>query len=83
MQIVKFNGLTYGAELRDAKRGFETVGSTVMKCLFACCSERQGMQQFKILDNCSGYLMPGTLTLVCGPPGCGTSFICVMYDVNQ
>ncbi|KAG0601370.1 hypothetical protein M758_11G105200 [Ceratodon purpureus] len=73
MQVVKFKGLTYGAELRHAKQGFETVGSTLAKCFLACCAERQGMQHFKILDNCSGYLMPGTLTLVCGPPGCGKS----------
>lgn len=74
MQAVKFKGVTYGAELRGAKQGFETVGSTLMKCLFPCGAEKQGMQEFKVLDNCSGYLMPGTLTLVCGPPGCGKSF---------
>ena len=82
MQVVKFRRLTYGVQLSDAKQGYETVGSMAMKCFFACCAERQGIQQFKILDNCSGYLMPGTLTLVCGPPGCGKSFRWAVYGVN-
>lgn len=81
MQVVKFKGVTYGAEIRGAKEGFETVGSVAMKCLFACCAEKLTMQKFKVLDNCSGYLMPGTLTLVCGPPGCGK--LTIMLETTE
>lgn len=73
MQVVKFKGLTYGAQVMGAKQGYETVGSLASKCFCPCLADKQAMQKFTILDNCSGYLMPGTLTLVCGPPGCGKS----------
>lgn len=78
MQVVKFKGLTYAATVLGAKVGYETVGSIALKCCCPGFREKQEMQKFTVLDNCSGYLMPGTLTLVCGPPGCGKSSWWVM-----
>lgn len=71
MQVVKFNQVNLHAQVLGAKHGYETVGSVCFKCLLPCFADRQVTQRFTILDNCSGYLMPGSLTLVCGPPGCG------------
>jgi len=72
-QVVKFDKVNFSAQVLGAEQGYETVGSKCFKCLLPCFSKRQGIQKFMVLENCSGYLMPGTMTLVCGPPGCGKS----------
>eukprot|EP00850_Spirogloea_muscicola_P017864 SM000157S02094 [mRNA] locus=s157:259267:270139:- [translate_table: standard] len=72
-QVVTFKNLTYTSRVRPPKEGFETVGSAVANCLFSCLQPKGLAQDFDVIKDCTGYLMPGTLTLVCGPPGCGKS----------
>jgi hypothetical protein len=57
--------------VQPAQEGYATVGSAVLRCFLPCFASKQGPTKFPILQDCTGYLMPGTLTLVCGPPGCG------------
>ncbi|KAL3683081.1 hypothetical protein R1sor_001103 [Riccia sorocarpa] len=70
-QVIKFKDVSYHTHLPDAKEGYDTVGSVCLKLFLPCLSAGKVPSKFPILQDCTGYLMPGTLTLVCGPPGCG------------
>ncbi|CAM6092842.1 unnamed protein product [Calypogeia fissa] len=72
-QVIKFKDISYYTMVLPAQEGYETVGSMVLRCLMPCLAAKKTPTKFSILEDCTGYLMPGTLTLVCGPPGCGKS----------
>ncbi|OAE18414.1 hypothetical protein AXG93_3426s1070 [Marchantia polymorpha subsp. ruderalis] len=72
-QVIKFKDVSYFTNVNEAKEGYETVGSMSLKLFLPCIGNRAPPSKFSILQDCTGYLMPGTLTLVCGPPGCGKS----------
>ncbi|GAQ79604.1 pleiotropic drug resistance protein [Klebsormidium nitens] len=72
-QVVKFKNVSYTSQIRRTTKGYATVGSKLVDCFAPCMKEKAPIEMFHILDDCTGYLMPGTLTLVLGPPGCGKS----------
>ncbi|KAL2652756.1 hypothetical protein R1flu_020884 [Riccia fluitans] len=72
-QVIKFKDVSYYTHLPEAKEGYDTVGSVSLKLFLPCLGAGKAPSKFPILQDCTGYLMPGTLTLVCGPPGCGKS----------
>lgn len=73
LQVIKFKNITYTTKVMIAEKQFPTVGSTFLDLLPRFKKRRR--KKFYILNNCSGYLMPGTFTLLCGPPGCGKGSI--------
>eukprot|EP00898_Chlorokybus_atmophyticus_P002867 jgi/Chlat1/3581/Chrsp234S03598 len=76
-QVVRFKGVTYTGSVAVAgSLGYETVGSRLGKCLLPCAAKaRSTSVSYPILNDASGYLMPGTLTIVLGPPGCGKTSV--------
>ncbi|KAJ0980557.1 hypothetical protein J5N97_008812 [Dioscorea zingiberensis] len=76
-QMVKFSGIRYSKKVDTmAHIGYETFGSKLLgwflgplRSLF----NRNRSNYIQILDGIEGYIMPGSMTLVLGPPGSGKS----------
>uniref|UniRef100_A0A7I4CW03 ABC transporter domain-containing protein n=1 Tax=Physcomitrium patens TaxID=3218 RepID=A0A7I4CW03_PHYPA len=63
-QVVKFQGLTYSEKVKIEK-GYETM-FTKIKSLLGGPFTRLPVENMTLLKDVTGYLMPGTLTLVVG-----------------
>ncbi|CAI7849442.1 unnamed protein product, partial [Closterium sp. NIES-54] len=72
-QVVKLHDVTYTAKIQRKQEGYETVGSKLLGCFLPCASPPAPWEDFNVLSDLSAYFMPGSLTLICGPPGCGKS----------
>ncbi|KAJ7522819.1 hypothetical protein O6H91_18G028200 [Diphasiastrum complanatum] len=70
-QVVKFKNVTYSTTLmRDT--GYESLYTKALECLKGPLKESK-IRRVTVLKGVTGYIMPGSLTLVLGPPGCGRS----------
>ncbi|KAK3241339.1 hypothetical protein CYMTET_48888 [Cymbomonas tetramitiformis] len=78
-QMVKYRNVNYSAFLTAMDEKFETVGSMAMKPLMSLMQLMTGRKsqiiEKELVKDLTGYLAPGTLTLVIGPPGCGKSSV--------
>ncbi|KAG2630033.1 hypothetical protein PVAP13_3KG516603 [Panicum virgatum] len=75
-QIVKFCGITYSAKIETASFSYETFGNKLLECFMQpvrSLSLSKRSAEFQILKGIDGYIMPGSMTLVLGPPGSGKS----------
>jgi hypothetical protein len=72
LQVVKFCGITYSAKVETAAFSYETFGNKLLECFVQPVrslplSKRPA--ELQILKGIDGYIMPGSMTLVLGPPG--------------
>ncbi|XP_057493189.1 ABC transporter G family member 31-like [Actinidia eriantha] len=75
-QVVRFSGIKYSRKLVVPSNGYETFGNKVLGCFvgpFRTLLQRKESTWLHILKGVDGYIMPGSMTLLLGPPGCGKS----------
>ncbi|CAN6338630.1 unnamed protein product [Urochloa humidicola] len=75
-QVVKFCGITYSAKIETAAFSYETFGNKLLECFVQparSLSLSKRSTELQILKGIDGYIMPGSMTLVLGPPGSGKS----------
>ncbi|GLJ34605.1 hypothetical protein SUGI_0695940 [Cryptomeria japonica] len=75
-QVVKFSGLKYSATVELPSPGYETFGKKLLGCFFGpfkSLYKRNRTINVQILQDIDGYIMPGSMTLLLGPPGSGKS----------
>ncbi|GAQ83467.1 pleiotropic drug resistance protein [Klebsormidium nitens] len=71
-QVVTFKNLSYSSKVTFTKGTYETVGTQVIG-LGTQFVTKKTTGDVDILKNVTGYVMPGTMTLVLGGPGSGKS----------
>ncbi|OMP09385.1 hypothetical protein COLO4_05497 [Corchorus olitorius] len=76
-QVVRFSGIKYWRKFRIPDYEYETFGNKVVGCfvgpLKAVSQSNNSTNWNQILRGVDGYIMPGSLTLLLGPPGSGKS----------
>ncbi|CAN6343362.1 unnamed protein product [Urochloa humidicola] len=75
-QVVKFCGITYSAKIETTAFSYETFGNKLLACFVQpvrSLSLSKRSTELQILKGIDGYIMPGSMTLVLGPPGSGKS----------
>uniref|UniRef100_J3NE90 ABC transporter domain-containing protein n=1 Tax=Oryza brachyantha TaxID=4533 RepID=J3NE90_ORYBR len=75
-QIVKFCGITYSAKIETSTFRYETFGNKLLEWFVQpvrSLSMGQRSTELHILKGIDGYIMPGSMTLLLGPPGSGKS----------
>ncbi|TVU49709.1 hypothetical protein EJB05_01035, partial [Eragrostis curvula] len=75
-QVVKFYGIAYSTRIETAAFSYETFGNKLLECFLQpvrSLSLSKRLAEFHILKGIDGYIMPGSITLVLGPPGSGKS----------
>ncbi|OMO86213.1 hypothetical protein CCACVL1_09721 [Corchorus capsularis] len=76
-QVVRFSGIKYWRKFRIPDCEYETFGNKVVGCfvgpLKAVSQSNNSTNWIQILRGVDGYIMPGSLTLLLGPPGSGKS----------
>ncbi|CAD6267446.1 unnamed protein product [Miscanthus lutarioriparius] len=73
-QVVKFCGITYLAKIERAAFSYETFGNKLLEYFvqpIRSLSLSKRSAELQILKGIDGYNMPGSMTLVLGPPGSG------------
>ena len=72
LQVVKFCGITYLAKIETATFSYETFGNKLLEYFvqpIRSLSLSKRSAELQILKGIDGYIMPGSMTLVLGPPG--------------
>ncbi|KAL6847372.1 hypothetical protein ACP4OV_023225 [Aristida adscensionis] len=72
--VVKFCGITYSTKIEMADFSYETFGNKLLECFVQpvrSLSLSKRSAELQILKGIDGYIMPGSMTLVLGPPGSG------------
>ncbi|KAK3016996.1 hypothetical protein RJ639_006562 [Escallonia herrerae] len=75
-QVVRFSGIMYSAKIDVSSDEYETFGNKVVGCFlgpFKTLVKESNSTWLPILKGVDGYIMPGSITLLLGPPGCGKS----------
>ncbi|KAK2977191.1 hypothetical protein RJ640_008816 [Escallonia rubra] len=75
-QVVRFSGIKYSAKIDVSSNEYETFGNKVVGCFlgpFKTLLKESNSTWLPILKGVDGYIMPGSITLLLGPPGCGKS----------
>ncbi|KAA8545286.1 hypothetical protein F0562_020070 [Nyssa sinensis] len=75
-EVVRFSGIKYSRKFEIPSNGYETFGNKVEGCFtgpFKTLFQRKNSTWVQILKGVDGYVMPGSMTLLLGPPGCGKS----------
>ncbi|KAF8043114.1 hypothetical protein BT93_A1456 [Corymbia citriodora subsp. variegata] len=75
-QVVRFSGIKYSKHCKVSSGGYETFGNKLMGCFLGPIKtilKRRGSIWMHILEGVDGYIMPGSMTLLLGPPGSGKS----------
>ncbi|KAL6623571.1 hypothetical protein ACP70R_033450 [Stipagrostis hirtigluma subsp. patula] len=75
-QVVKFSGVTYTTKIEASAFSYETFGNKLLECFVQpvrSLSLSKRSAELHILKGIDGYVMPGSMTLVLGPPGSGKS----------
>ncbi|MCO5571123.1 hypothetical protein L7F22_024855 [Adiantum nelumboides] len=72
-QIVKFKSLEYTANVFVTDEAYETFLTKALGLIRGPIAKKKGPRRIRMLKDVTGYLMPGTLTLVLGPPASGKS----------
>ncbi|XP_027158635.1 ABC transporter G family member 40-like [Coffea eugenioides] len=75
-EVIRFSGISYAKKFEIPSNKYETFGNKVVgwftgpfKKIFQC----KNSTWIDILKGVDGYIMPGSMTLLLGPPGCGKS----------
>ncbi|BBN17690.1 protein MpABCG27 [Marchantia polymorpha subsp. ruderalis] len=72
-QVIKFKNLSCTKAVA-LDPGYESIRTKIVSSLKGPFKEAS-VQQVQLMKNVTGYVMPGTLTLILGPPGCGKSIM--------
>ncbi|KAI6695438.1 hypothetical protein NL676_023148 [Syzygium grande] len=75
-QVVRFSGIKYSRNCEISSGGYETFGNKLMGCFLGPIKtifKRKSSIWMHILEGVDGYIMPGSMTLLLGPPGSGKS----------
>ncbi|KAL6008711.1 hypothetical protein ACLOJK_021937 [Asimina triloba] len=74
--VVRFSGIRYSKRVEISEEGYATFGSKLLGCFVGplrSFSNRKKTVELQILNGIDGYVMPGSMTLLLGPPGSGKS----------
>lgn len=72
MQVVRFSGIKYSRKIDIPNSEYETFGNKLWGCLvgpFKTLFKRENSRWLHVLKGVDGYIMPGSMTLLLGPPG--------------
>ncbi|CAK9181178.1 unnamed protein product [Ilex paraguariensis] len=75
-QVVRFSNVQYSKKFEISGNEYETFGNKLVGCFvgpFKALFQEKNSTWVHILKGVDGYLMPGSMTLLLGPPGCGKS----------
>ncbi|CDP15212.1 unnamed protein product [Coffea canephora] len=75
-QVIKFSGISYAKKFEIPSNKYETFGNKVVGWFtgpFKKIFQSKNSTWINILKGIDGYIMPGSMTLLLGPPGCGKS----------
>ncbi|XP_058077607.1 ABC transporter G family member 43-like [Magnolia sinica] len=77
-QVVRFSGIKYSRKFEISSDGYATFGNKLLGCFFAplrSLFRRKNTTELQILKGVDGYVMPGSITLLLGPPGAKSSLL--------
>lgn len=72
MQVVRFSNIRYARKVEVSDNEYETFGSKLVGCFIGPLKtvfKRKSSSWLQILKGVDGYFMPGSMTLLLGPPG--------------
>ncbi|KAL3725768.1 hypothetical protein ACJRO7_030749 [Eucalyptus globulus] len=75
-QVVRFYGIKYSKNCEISSGGYATFGNKLMGCFLGPIKtilKEKGLTRMQILKGVDGCIMPGSMTLLLGPPGSGKS----------
>ncbi|KAL3515901.1 hypothetical protein ACH5RR_022803 [Cinchona calisaya] len=75
-QVIRFSGISYSKKYETPSNEYETFGNKLVGCFitpFKKIFKKKNPTWINILKGVEGYIMPGSVTLLLGPPGCGKS----------
>ncbi|XP_021692482.2 ABC transporter G family member 37 [Hevea brasiliensis] len=75
-QVVRFSSIKYSRKFEISDNGYETFGNKVVGCFFGplrTLLREKNSIWLQVLKGVDGYIMPGSMTLLLGPPGSGKS----------
>lgn len=71
-QVVRFSSIKYSRKFEISDNGYETFGNKVVGCFIGPLRTLFGEKNsiwLQVLKGVDGYIMPGSMTLLLGPPG--------------
>ncbi|XP_024529740.1 ABC transporter G family member 38-like [Selaginella moellendorffii] len=75
--VLRFKAISVTMDHTEVGPGYDTFGKKLLGCLLGVCIKlarsKKKSSKIKVLKDVSGYVMPGSMTLVLGPPGSGKS----------
>ena len=72
LQVVRFSDIMYKRKFEISNNGYETFGNKLVGCFVGPLKtllQRKNSTWLEILNGVEGYIMPGSMTLLLGPPG--------------
>jgi hypothetical protein len=72
LQVVRFSGIKFTRKFEISNNGYETFGKKLVACFVGPLKtllQRKKSKWMQILRGVDGYIMPGSMTLLLGPPG--------------
>lgn len=76
VQVVRFSGIKFTKKF-EINDGYETFGNKLLGCFVGPLKtllKRKNSTLLQVLKGVDGYIMPGSLTLLLGPPGTNFKF---------
>lgn len=75
LQVVRFSNIKLTRKFRVSDGTYETFGNKVVACFVGPIKtllQEQDSTWLQVLKGVDGYIMPGSMTLLLGPPGKST-----------
>lgn len=72
MQVIRFSGISYSKKFEIPSNEYETFGNKVVEWFLGPFKKiflTTNSTWMNILKGVDGYIMPGSMTLLLGPPG--------------